>query len=95
MLLSISRKLLSEKGSAVIGFALGAPLVLLVFVGFTDLTHKSVVALIAQTSAKLELQKFSVDPSQTSRGDISILQLEGVEISHFKGSFWNLWRVKE
>jgi hypothetical protein len=95
MLPLIRNRFRSEAGSAVVGFAIGAPLVLGLFVGFIELTHTSWKMIIAQTTQKIRLQQFAQDPFQSTRNDLWSLKLNEVEVVSPKGSQWNLWRVKE
>ncbi len=95
MLRSTRRRLRNEKGSAVVGFAIGAPLVLGIFIGFVEVTQVSWKHIVSQTNQKLQLQDFAQDPSQAARSDLWSLKLTEVEVVRPKGSQWNLWRVKE
>jgi hypothetical protein len=95
MLRLTRRRLSNENGSAVVGFAIGAPLVLGIFIGFVEVTQVSWKLIISQTNQKLQLQDFAQDPSQSTRSDLWSLKLAEVEVVRPKGSQWNLWRVKE
>lgn len=85
---------LSQNGSAVLGFALGAPFVLFVFIGFLELSNVSITSTIQQTRQHFFLKNESVSEGQENR-PLSNLELIDVDVFTTKGSNWNLWRTKE
>lgn len=84
----------SETGSAVLGFAVGAPFVLFVFMGFIELSNSSLSSTFAQVQEKLSLQENSLEVEDLGQRFIRN-QLDEVQMFTYKGSDWNLWRVKE
>jgi hypothetical protein len=93
---SISKKLVrNQSGSAVVGFALGAPFVLLIFVGFLDVTHLALKSLIAQSQAKVRLQDFAQNSDSQLPRNMNMHHFNEVALVHEKGSPWNIWRIKE
>ncbi len=95
MLHSIKRKLKSEKGSAVVGFAVGAPFVLFVFIGFIDVTHMAWKTTVSQFREKGRLQEFALSTELQTPPGLYVQQIDEIGITHSKGSNWNLWRIKE
>lgn len=93
---SISSELIrNQSGSAVVGFVLGAPFVLLIFIGFLDVNHLAMKSLIAQSQEKVRLKEFAENPDSLLPRDIYIRQFNEIGILHEKGSPWNIWRIKE
>jgi hypothetical protein len=93
---SISKKLFrNESGSAVVGFALGAPFVLLIFIGFLDVTHLALKSLISQSQVKVRLQDFAQSSDSPLPRNMTMQHFDEVVLVHEKSSPWNIWRIKE
>lgn len=96
MLRLINRKSLnSEAGSAVIGFAVGAPFVLFVFLAFIELTDFSMNTLLMQVKQNLDLMVAASTKLVDSSSSFMETQLDEVQMFTHKGSNWNLWRIRE
>ena len=95
MLHSIRKSLFVENGSAVVGFAIGAPFVLLTFFGFLELSHISWKSITASTGAKVRLQAMAQENTSIVPNQFSSAELNEITLIKPKGAEWNLWRIKE
>ena len=93
---STSKKLFrNESGSAVVGFALGALFVLLIFIGFLDVTDLALKSLISQSQVKVRLQDFAQSSNSPLPRSMTAQHFNEVVLVHEKGSPWNIWRIRE
>ena len=92
---SIKHRLQSENGSAVVGFAIGAPFVLIVFIGFLEVAHVSWNSVMASTSEKVRLANASSQMELNADPGLYLQNFDDVDLIHGRGSNWNLWRIKE
>jgi Flp pilus assembly protein TadG len=95
MLHSIRNRFTGESGSAVVGFAIGAPFVLLTFVGFLELSHISWKSITASTGAKFRLLAMAQENTAIVPNQFSYAELNEITLIKPKGAEWNLWRIKE
>ena len=95
MLLSTSfNKVKSANGSAVVGFAIGAPFVLLSFFGFLNISKMAWIGVVAEVKMFNIAQAFSFN-SGISDGTFGKIYLEGLDVYVPRGSSWGLSRVIE
>lgn len=95
MSLSTKRLLSSESGSAIVGFVAGAPFVLLLFVGFLEVTHMAWKSVIISTQEKVRLLDIAQSETEFSAGAFLKIVINDVSLIKTKGSEWNLWRIQE
>ena len=95
MLLSTSlKKVKCADGSAVVGFAIGAPFVLLSFFGFLNISKMAWTGVVAEVKMFNIAQAFSFDTS-ISDGTFGKIFLDGLDVFVPRGSTWGLSRVIE
>ncbi len=92
---SISQRFSDECGSAIVGFVAGAPFVLVLFVGFLEVTQVSWKTIIYSTQEKIRLLEVAQGDVELSNQTFMQLNLDEISLIKIKGTHWNLWRIQE
>ena len=74
---------------------MGAPFVLLIFIGFLEVSKASWRSITVSTDEKIRLQKFAQTPASIIPQEFSEFELDQISLLKPKGTGWNLWRIKE
>ncbi|MEN9692471.1 MAG: hypothetical protein RLZZ330_115 [Actinomycetota bacterium] len=84
----------NETGSAVVGFAIGAPFVLIAFIGFLNLASMAWKGVGAEVRISNLVQQLSFDNQLTS-GSVTQMNADDLQVYFSRGSEWGISKVIE